>query len=328
MAINYADERFAQVEAEKNNQLNEVTNTYNGMINNSDSYYQGLIDEANRWGDKQTEIQNQQTEQTIKEINQNQEKTEREYQKETKGSYADYQRQLASNTAGMINSGLQNSGYSESSQVSMYNTYQNRLALARQGFNDAVQNYENQRTQARLANSAALAQIAHDTLQRGLELSLQGFQYKNQLTLDLMNQKQNISNTYWSRRQDIQTQINTENALAEQVRQFNENMSLQRAKMAEDARQFNATLALKKQKAASSGSSSTAKLTQTEQVYKSVSSPILSSNKANQWSDALMTKYKSGITASQLASSLDSALKNKTITDKDKDKILKAYGLK
>jgi hypothetical protein len=36
--INYEDEKFKQVETDKQNALTEVDNTYDGMINESDSY--------------------------------------------------------------------------------------------------------------------------------------------------------------------------------------------------------------------------------------------------------------------------------------------------
>jgi hypothetical protein len=124
--------------------------------------------------------------------------------------------------------GMQNTGYSESSQVSYYNTYQNRVATARESFNQAVLDYNNAITQARLQNNSILAEIAANALKQRLELSLQGFQYKNQLLLDLSNKKLEVDNLYHQRYQDVLAQINQENSLAEQIRQFNEQMAFQR----------------------------------------------------------------------------------------------------
>lgn len=103
----------------------------------------------------------------------------------------------------------------------MYNTYQNRVAVARESYTRAVQDFDNAITEARLQNNSALAEIAYKTLQQILELSLQGFQYKNSLVLDRFNQKQNLENNYYMRWQDVLKQINTENALAEEIRRFN-----------------------------------------------------------------------------------------------------------
>ena len=142
----------------------------------------------------------------------------------------------------MAASGLANSGYSESSLVSMYNTYQNRVAVAREVVNRALLDYDNQMTEARLKNNSILAEIAFNTLQKRLELSLQGFQHKNTLVLEMADKKREVNDTYYTRYQDVLKQINTENALAEEVRQYNENMAMQQKKLAEEQRQYNESL--------------------------------------------------------------------------------------
>ena len=90
---------------------------------------------------------------------------------------------------------------------------------------------------------AALAEIAYQALQQQLELSLEGFQYKNSLIIEQANKKLEVENMYYNRYQDVLQQINTENALAEEIRQYNESLALEREKLAEDQRQFNAQLA-------------------------------------------------------------------------------------
>jgi len=125
----------------------------------------------------------------------------------------------------------------------MFNTYQNRVATARESYNNAVLNYNNAIKDARLQNNSVLAEIAYEALQKQLELSLHGFQYKNQLLLDKANKKTEINNTYYQRYQDVLDQINHENALAEQVRQYNESQALKERQLQEEIRQFNAQLA-------------------------------------------------------------------------------------
>ena len=229
--INYDDERFKTVESEKQAALTEHEKTYDSMISDSDKYYQQQIDASKEWEKKQTEIQNEQTDFAIEQINQQKDQAKKDYTKEQSGAYVDWQKQSdkqgvrAEQIADM---GMQNTGYSESAQVSMYNTYQNRVATARESYSLAVQNYNNSITQARLQNSSALAEIAYNALQQQLELSLQGFQYKNQLLLDKANQKLQIEDSYYNRYQDVLNQINTENALAEQIRQYNESLALER----------------------------------------------------------------------------------------------------
>lgn len=226
-SINYDDERFAKVDSDKNDALDDLNQLYGGMIGNTDQYFNNQIQAVKDWGDTQSKIQQQQTDFTIEQINQQKDKSKKDYIKEQSGAYVDWQKQSNQYGVGaekMASAGLTNTGYSESSQVSMYNTYQNRVATAREVYNQAVLNYNNSIKEAQLQNSAALAEIAFQTLQQTLELSLQGFQYKNQLILEQANKKLEIDNIYWNRYQDVLQQINTENALAEDIRQYNETM--------------------------------------------------------------------------------------------------------
>lgn len=215
--INYEDERLTQLGNQKENAINEMNSTYSGMISEADKYYQAQIDASKEWAQTQQNLQNQQTEFAIQEINQNKEQARKDYLKEQSGSYVDWQKQAnkyGAEAERMAASGLTGTGYSESSQVAMYNQYQSRVAVARESYNLAVQNYNNAITEARLQNNSALAQIAYQALQTQLELSLQGFQYKNTLLLDQMDKKTALEDTYWQREQDVLTQLNNERDFA------------------------------------------------------------------------------------------------------------------
>lgn len=240
-SINYDDKRFAQVEADKKEALSDIEQTYGGMINNSDKYYQAQINASKQWADKQTQLQQQNTDFAIEQIEQQKDQAHTDYLKEQSGSYVDWQKQsnqYGANAESIAAGGLANTGFAESSQVSMYNTYQNRVAAARESYNRAVLNYDNAIKDAQLQNNSALAEIAFKALEQQLQLSLEGFQYKNNLILEQANKKTEIDNTYHARYQDVLNQINTENALAEEVRQYNETM-------AENKRQFNKEMDLK-----------------------------------------------------------------------------------
>ena len=244
--VNYDDKRFTDVEADKNAALSDVEKTYSGMVNNSDAYYQAQIDASKQWASTQQQLQQAQTDSTIEKIEQQKDQAQKDYTKEQSGAYVDWQKQsndYGVNAEKMAAAGLQNTGYSESSQVSMYNTYQNRVASARESYNLAVLNYNNAIKDAKLQNNAVLAEIAYEALQTQLELSLQGFQYKNQLILDQANKKLEVENMYYDRYQDVLNQINTENALAEEVRQYNLNYDMQVKELNEQIRQFNEEIA-------------------------------------------------------------------------------------
>ena len=247
--VNYDDERFTQVESDKQEALSDLEQTYGGMIGESDSYYQAQIDASKEWADKQSALQQEQTDFTIEQIEQQKGQAEKDYTKEQSGAYVDWQKQ--SNRYGVeaerqASAGMDGTGFSESSQVGMFNAYQNRVATARESYNQAVLNYNNAIKDARLQNNAVLAEIAYQALQTQLELSLQGFQYKNNLILEQANKKVELDNAYYNRYLDVLNQINTEKAFEENVRQYNQNYELSVKQYEESVRQFNQEYSLKK----------------------------------------------------------------------------------
>ena len=241
--INYDDKRFVTVQSDKSKAIAASDKMYDNMIKESDKYYQAQIDASKQWAEQQKQLQQEQTDFTIEQIEQQKEQETQDYTKEQSGAYVDWQKQsnqYGANAEQMAAQGMVNTGFAESSQVSMYNTYQNRVATARESYKRAILNYDNAIKDARLQNNAALAEIAYNALKEQLELSLQGFQYKNTLVMAKADKRTELDNTYYGRYQDVLKQINTENSLAEEVRQYNE-------KMAEEKRQYNASLALEKE---------------------------------------------------------------------------------
>lgn len=265
--VDYNDKRFQEVENEEATALREVQSTYDNMINESQGFYQQQIDASKEWANTQSELQQAQTDFAIEKVEQAKEQAEKQYTKEQKGAYTDYQKatnQYGANAEKLATQGLNQTGYSESTRTNAYNTYQNRYATARESYNQAILNYDNSIKEAQLANNSALATIAYEALQQQLELSLQGFQYKNQLLLQKVDAVNQTKDRYYTRWQNVQQQINTENALAEQVRQYNESLAFQKEQAAQAQANWEKEYALSKAKAYSSSKSSsggTAKLT-------------------------------------------------------------------
>lgn len=284
--VNYEDPRFKEVQADKKQALTELDKTYSGMIGQSDKYYQAQIDASKEWAGTQQQLQQDQTDFTIQKVEQQKEQAHKDYVKEQSGAYIDWQKQsdqYGANAEQQAAAGMQNTGYSETAQVGMYNAYQNRVATARESYNNAVLNYNNAIKEAQLQNNSVLAEIAYQALQTQLQLSLEGFQYKNNLILEQTNKKLEVDQMYHDRYQDVLAQINHENALAEEIRQFNMNyneqvrqfnqeiarlkaqdahdnameikqLELQKQQLAEQKRQFNAEMAYKKAQAAKTSS--------------------------------------------------------------------------
>lgn len=251
--INYEDEIRKNEEA-KEQAINESNQMYDQMITDSQTYYQNQIDATKEYEEEQKKIQNEQTQQAIDEIEQKKGYLEKDYQREQRGAYSDWQKEsnrYGTNAEQMAASGLANTGYSESSQVAMYNQYQNRVATARESYQRAVVDYDNAIANARLANNAALAEIAYNALQATLELSLQGFQYKNQLLQTQLQNRQALESEYYGRYKDLYTQ-------AEQVRQYNESLAFQKQQAAQAQKNWEKeyALSLKAYNSSKSGGSS------------------------------------------------------------------------
>lgn len=262
-SINYNDERFKAVESEKQTALNQINDTYNNMISQSDKFYQDQIQASKDYAETQKQNQQANTDFTIEKIEQQKDQAHKDYVKEQTGAYVDWQKQsnqYGANAEQMASQGLNNTGYSESSQVSMYNTYQNRVTTARENFNKAVLEYDNAIKDAQLQNNSALAEIAYNALQTQLELSLQGFQYKNDLLQTQIQQQQNTEDRYYTRWQDVLNQMNTENQLKENIRQYEQNLAYQKERDriadAQWQKEYNLSLASRSSSSGSSGGGS------------------------------------------------------------------------
>lgn len=297
MNIDYNDQRFQQVNAEKQQALNNVNNTYNNMINQTDRYYNDLTNAAETYGKQQQDLQQQRTDFAIDQINQNKEWLRQDYTKEQKGAYQDYVNQTDAhgvNAEQMAQSGLLGTGYSESAKVSMYNAYQNRVATARDSYNRSVVDYDNQIKDAQLQNNATLAELAYNTLKTKLEYSLQGFQYKNDLIQTQLKMQNETEDRYYQRWSDVLKQINTEKAFEYQK---------ERDRIADQ--QWEKQYALSKAKAYSSSGSGG--------ISKSGNSSSINKDSAE---------------FDELVKQLGEAAMNGTITEEELRTISKQYGIK
>jgi hypothetical protein len=129
----------------------------------------------------------------------------------------------------------------------MYAAYQQRVATARESAQAAITSYNNTITEARLQNSSAKAELAFNTLLTSLQYALEGFNVGNDLLIQKQTAGRQISDTYYGRYRDEVNQINTEKALAEEIRQYN-------ASLAEERRQFNENLKKKNNVSGGGGS--------------------------------------------------------------------------
>jgi hypothetical protein len=326
MAINYDDSRFTNLEKEEQSAKNQSNSTYDSLIKDSGKYYDNLINQSKEWADKQADIQNQQTEFAVQKIEQQKDQAAKDYTKEQKGAYQDYMKQsnaYGSSMQAAGQQGLGGSGWSETIQSGFYNTYQNRYAQARESYNEILMNYNNNIKEAQLQNSSALATIYADAQREQLELALQSFTVIKDLKLEKQNKYLTIDEMYNNRWRDVEQQINTENALAEQIRQYNASLAEQKRQADLDQAYRNASLQLERDKfnyqkaqdaaAASSlssggGSSKSSSSSSKSSSSKSSSSSSLSSKSSKSSSSSSTIKlvngktgYTSAVTAYQKA---------------------------
>lgn len=248
--VDYNDKRLTDVKSEQTQKESEINQTYDNMINNSNKFYQDQIDASKEWAQKQGELQQANTDLAIEQINQQKEQTQKDYTKEQKASYTDYQKQVNDygvNAEKMAAAGLNNTGYSETSKVSMYNTYQSRVATAREGLNKAILQYNNSIKEAQLANNSKLAEIYSNALQQQLELSLKGFQYKNSLIEAKINQINTNNTRYDNKYQNVLAQINQEIENRRNMYNIYSDTINSDRKLTESVKQFNQEMELKKQ---------------------------------------------------------------------------------
>lgn len=231
MNVNYEDDRFKQVENEKQSELNKYNETYNDLINERNNLTNQQQEMVDRWENTQKDIANKNLQYQKDLIEQQRKKAEQAYQNEAKASYIDYQKEVDKygvSRENVVNNGLSNSGYSESSKVDMYNTYQNRLGTARKSMQDAGLEFDNAIRQAQLSNDETLAQNALTALQNKLNIILEGFNYRSEQENNRLNWNNTINNNYYNRYKDVESQINYENETAEKIRQYNEQMEYQK----------------------------------------------------------------------------------------------------
>lgn len=352
-SINYDDERFTQVEQEKQEQLNKYDNVYNDLINKRDEFTQQQQDYVDKWQNTQNQIANDNLQHQIDLANQQKEKAEEDYQKEAKASYIDYQKEIDKYGVSRENAasnGLANSGYAESSKVDMYNTYQNRIASARSSLNDIKLEFDNAIKEAQLSNNATIAENALKALEQKLQIALEGFNYKTEQENNKLNWQYQINNDYYNRYQDVEDQINYENEQAEAIRQWNEQMAFQKQQAELAQQQWEKEYALQQQQLAMERESQARQQayyqslidgngggnnTELNNSSSSSNSKIMGTDAGNSLYDRLNMMKKQntlGMSSSQmkdfLAAQVNSAYKKGEINSADVNNILNKLGIK
>lgn len=171
--------------------------------------YANNINQQNDLLNQQSNIQTEQskanTEQVINEIEQQRKYAQKDFNKEARGAYQDYKKltnPYGVQAENIFSNGLGNSGYSETSKLNAFNTYQNRYATARESTDRLMEDFNNQITEAKLSGNKELAEIALNKLQTQMDNLWNQLSFDTTLTSNKVNYDQWLKQFEYQKQQD------------------------------------------------------------------------------------------------------------------------------
>ena len=236
-------ERYSALEQEKQNALNNSNKTYEDLLNKNQQYSSSVNDYLNKYQTTQNDIYDKQTQFQVDLQNQNKEKAEKEYQKEaiaSKNAYYDFVNPYGVQAEIQAQNGLNRAGYSETAKSQAWTTQQNRTAQAKASMNEAKLQFDNAIKEAYLNNDVNKANLALQILQQQQDEMLRSFNYVSDTKQNQLSNYQNLDSEYNNRYNTLYSQIQQEKATQEAIRQWE-------AEMAEQQRQYNEQMAYQKE---------------------------------------------------------------------------------
>ncbi len=211
------EEEKKSLEAEKQEAMNTVREEFQGRLDEAQQIFRDQADAARAWAEEQTRLQQDKSQLAVQELQTEKDQAGKDYTREQSAAFVDFIREkddYGTRAESLAAVGMQGTGYSETSRMNVYNTYQLRLAAARDSYTQTVASYDRAIAQARAQNSAILAQIAYDGLKAQLQLSLDALDFRDEL-LDKQAQRLDGLRDHYD---DLLAEAADR---AEQIRQFN-----------------------------------------------------------------------------------------------------------
>ena len=152
---------------------------------------------------KQQDIVNQQTDMNVAEIERNKQKLDEDVNKTNRALYTEYKK--ASNPYGanaerLASQGLLNSGYAETTQTNLYNTYQKNVTDTLNNARNLKADFDNEITKARQTGNLTLAQNALDLYKQKMQLLTQEYELRNNREQFLYQKSQNaLAQSNWEK---------------------------------------------------------------------------------------------------------------------------------
>lgn len=195
---------------------------------------------------QQRDIVNQQTDMNVAEIERNKQKLDQETNKTNKALYTEYKKQVnpyGANAERLASQGLLNSGYAETTQANLYNTYQKNITDTLNTKNTLKADFDNEITKARQTGNLTIAQNALELYKQKMQLLTQEYELKNDREKYL-----------YQKSQDALAQSNWEKEYQRQLDQYREQFDYQKQRDAIADSQWQQQYALSKKASASSSS--------------------------------------------------------------------------
>lgn len=159
---------------------------------------------------QQQDIANKQTEMNVAELERNKQEVDKDVDKTNKALYAEYRK--ASNPYGstaenLASQGLVNSGYAETTQTNLYNTYQKNITDTLNNARDLKADFDFQISKARQTGDITLARNALEIYNQKMQLLTQEYELKNNREQFLYQKEQNaLSQSNWEKEWAYQQQ--------------------------------------------------------------------------------------------------------------------------
>lgn len=171
------------------------------LINSQESMIDDTIEKQNKITDQQTAL-------NVAQMERQKEEYDRDATKANKGAYVEYRKAsnpYGENAENLASKGLANSGYAETTQANLYNTYQKSVSETLINSSKLKADVDNQINDAIAQRDITKAQNALELYQQKMQLLTQAYEYKT-----------NRDQFEYQKTQDALTQSNWEKEFAYQ----------------------------------------------------------------------------------------------------------------
>lgn len=152
---------------------------------------------------QQQDIVNKQTELNVAELERNKQEVDKDADKTNKALYAEYRKTsnpYGSNAENLASYGLGNSGYAETTQTNLYNTYQKNITDTLNNARDLKADFDFQISKARQTGDITLAQNALEIYNQKMQLLTQEYELRNNREQYLYQKEQDaLAQSNWEK---------------------------------------------------------------------------------------------------------------------------------